>query len=168
MKKSLFLFFLLSILAIPWNALGLNQIIVQGHEDPESIKKAVQYYADYWKIDHMTIVVIFTHQLPNNMSGFVKYQVDTNFNTRNAIIKISKNQRGVAQKITLAHEMIHVKQYFYGELIAHTEKDYTWKNQNFPNIQRTSYHDRPWEKEAFYWEKKVFANYKEILSHPIK
>ena len=43
---------------------------------------------------------------------------------------------------TLAHELVHVKQFVRGEL---NESLTRWKNKNYAN---TDYWDQPWEKEA--------------------
>ncbi len=48
--------------------------------------------------------------------------------------------------ITLAHEMVHVKQLARGILRAEKGKKY-WRGQFYP--ERTKYMNRPWEIEAF-------------------
>lgn len=159
MKDAFTALILIFLLSLTEASFGMNHIIVQGHEDPEAIKKSVAYYANYWKIDGMSIVVIFTHQMARSLKGYVKYEEDSALQTKTAIIKISLNQRGISQKITLAHEMIHLKQYYYGELISHDVNTYTWKNQSFKHVHKSPYQSRPWEKEAFKLEKEVFLRY---------
>ena len=44
---------------------------------------------------------------------------------------------------TLAHEMVHVKQFALGELSPNLTK---WKSRN--NVSNIEYWDQPWEKEA--------------------
>jgi hypothetical protein len=59
--------------------------------------------------------------------------------------------------ITLAHEMVHAKQYAKGQLRQRVNKKgnavYTWLGREF----KTSYFDSPWELEAFKRER-VMAN----------
>lgn len=59
--------------------------------------------------------------------------------------------------ITLAHEMVHVKQYAKGQLRQRVNKKgnavYTWLGREF----KTSYFESPWELEAFKRER-VMAN----------
>jgi hypothetical protein len=48
--------------------------------------------------------------------------------------------------LTLAHELVHVKQYMFGELIDEPNGSTTWRTENFS--QDTPYYERPWEWEA--------------------
>lgn len=61
---------------------------------------------------------------------------------------------------TLMHEMVHVKQYFRGELKIKSFKTgggyWTWKG--CPNFQK--YDNQPWEKEAFAAEEGLFKEYR--------
>ena len=52
--------------------------------------------------------------------------------------------------ITLAHELTHVKQYFFQELLEHSNGDVTWKGKHYNHL---SFHEFiPWEEEAFRME----------------
>jgi len=55
---------------------------------------------------------------------------------------------------TLAHELIHVKQFARRELYDHIMNAdlVTWKGQRVDS-QQVSYEDHPWEKEAYEMEK---------------
>tara|TARA_B100001093_G_scaffold6187_1_gene6250 strand:- start:19482 stop:19946 length:465 start_codon:yes stop_codon:yes gene_type:complete len=69
---------------------------------------------------------------------------------------------------TLAHEMVHVKQWARGEMqdiYDHDDGSPTktrWKSQ-FINIKRVSYTDLPWEKEASRIEKTLYNEWLEHL-----
>lgn len=53
---------------------------------------------------------------------------------------------------TLCHELVHVKQYAKSEMYQYTSKDGTrWHKKVYP--EKTKYHERPWEVEAFAREK---------------
>lgn len=54
---------------------------------------------------------------------------------------------------TLAHEMVHVKQFARGELDPALTR---WKTKNH---SRTEYWDQPWEKEARRLQAKLVANF---------
>ncbi len=71
-------------------------------------------------------------------------------------IKIAKKCNGkkisLDQKmITLAHEIIHCKQFLKGEL-----RGSSWNGKDYENIE---YERRPWEIEANYYEDKMFKKY---------
>lgn len=58
------------------------------------------------------------------------------------IIDIQKHLSEKEKLITLAHEMIHVKQYVYNEL---NEQMNTWRGDT---VEKLEYHNQPWEIEA--------------------
>ncbi|NJO03144.1 MAG: hypothetical protein HC880_17000 [Bacteroidia bacterium] len=140
-------------------AQGQNHIVVHGHQDPQQIEAMVNHYAKHWEIDGMTIIVSFTPEMNNALHGWVQYEENQALQQKNAFIKINKNIETDKQFIALAHEMIHVKQYYRGELVAHTDKAFSWKGQSFTNILRLAYTDRAWEEEAFGLERALYFNF---------
>jgi len=57
--------------------------------------------------------------------------------------------------ITLAHEMVHVKQYARNELKQLVRQPmYRWKKEYLP--LDTPYADQPWEKEAYALEQELY------------
>lgn len=71
-------------------------------------------------------------------------------------IKIAKKWNGkkigIDQKmVTLAHEIIHCKQFLKGELHGSN-----WNGRDYENIE---YERRPWEIEANYYQDKMFKKY---------
>lgn len=62
---------------------------------------------------------------------------------------------------TLAHEMVHVKQFVKNELIDLPSTDYNvsvFKNKKY-NLNRISYYDQPWEIEAYGRERGLTIEY---------
>ena len=59
--------------------------------------------------------------------------------------------------VTLAHEMVHVKQFARGELDSGLTR---WKSRSHAN---TEYADQPWEKEARKLQYKLVAKFMEEL-----
>ena len=51
--------------------------------------------------------------------------------------------------ITLAHEMVHVKQWAKGEMYEYVERDMVRFNNTKFNMSNLDYWDYPWEIEAF-------------------
>jgi len=64
------------------------------------------------------------------------------------------NQTFLEQMLTLAHELVHVKQYMRGELRYNQQGDFQWKKRNAGGYK---YENQPWEKEAVKLEKKLFV-----------
>ena len=64
---------------------------------------------------------------------------------------------------TLAHEMVHVKQYRRGEL-RHTRNDnlMRWWKETI-DIREVDYYELPWEKEAYTKEVELMEDYKNFL-----
>lgn len=70
-----------------------------------------------------------------------------------SIIVIIKPQPRVRMGITLAHEMVHVKQIAKGLLKSHKGSSY-WRGKKFS--KRVKYLDQPWEVEAFSKQELIF------------
>lgn len=64
--------------------------------------------------------------------------------------------------IILCHEMVHLKQYLEKELVIDLEKkEFTWKGNKYDNS--IPYESRPWEREAFSLQNKLYKEYKKSL-----
>jgi len=64
----------------------------------------------------------------------------------------------VQMLITLAHEMVHVKQYARGELKQLVRQPlYRWKKEYLP--LDTPYLEQPWEKEAYALEETLYDEF---------
>ena len=60
--------------------------------------------------------------------------------------------------INLTHELIHAKQFILGEIKPSLT---TWKRRDY---SKTPYSQQPWEREAYYWEERLYQKYfKKIL-----
>jgi len=75
-----------------------------------------------------------------------------------AQVSIARKSNGVSQTFleqmqTLAHELVHVKQYMRGELGYNQHGDFKWKKRNAGGYK---YENQPWEKEAVRLEKILF------------
>jgi hypothetical protein len=69
-------------------------------------------------------------------------------------LEIGTNQRLRRIMETVAHEMVHVKQYARGEL----KPDYKWRDKTI-NPERVEYWDLPWEIEAHGREVGLFVRW---------
>lgn len=64
------------------------------------------------------------------------------------------------QIITIAHEMVHLKQFARGEFSCLGPNKYIWKNRVL-RLSDEKYLSFPWEKEAYAKEKMLYELYKE-------
>ena len=137
-----------------------NTITIRGIEDEKSkeIYRQVQFYASYFNLQGVNILVNFSNHMPEHVEGFTSYQ--GNEYSKSILIKINARLSFSAKELTLAHEMVHVKQFVTGELEHHKDNHFTWKGRVFKNIQRLNYKDRGWEEEAFKNEKTILKLYR--------
>lgn len=86
--------------------------------------------------------------------------LDDNHNPREFEIQLNPKLGKRAQLMTLAHEMVHVKQYAKGELkTLFNHKENRWKG-NYITDDQYHYFDLPWEVEAFGREFGLYVRYK--------
>ena len=65
---------------------------------------------------------------------------------------------------TIAHEMVHVKQYARNELREHGDSQFTWLNESVDGT-KINYFDLPWEIEAHGREEGLFRRWAEQEGH---
>jgi len=97
--------------------------------------------------------VEFTNKLEGNSQGFCVGDKSA------ATIQIAKSSFDekisfLKQMHTLAHEMVHAKQFLRGELDYDENGEFTWKNRSGKGYK---YKNQPWEKEAEKLEKVLFS-----------
>jgi len=85
--------------------------------------------------------------------------VDTNHRPREFEIIIDAKMSKRKQLITLAHEMVHVKQQATGELKSLlTRREDRWQGR-YIKIDEMHYFDKPWEIEAYGRELGMYQRY---------
>jgi hypothetical protein len=79
---------------------------------------------------------------------------------RHFLLEICENQTDDSIIRTIIHEMVHVKQYVYRELIQKYGKDHGhrvyWRGEDWTN---TIYTKQPWELEAYELEDTLYNEY---------
>ena len=84
-------------------------------------------------------------------------------NNRSFEIEIQKGLSFDEIVKTLCHEMVHVKQYARNEMTdSYLKRQMRWRNRFIK--KNTSYSKLPWEREAYYWEKRLYEKYFEKLN----
>lgn len=80
------------------------------------------------------------------------------YNTKNKprhfIIEVNRNINESEKLLTIAHEMVHIKQYVKGELNEHMSY---WRGREIK--KELPYMEQPWEKEAFRLGDKLYGEY---------
>jgi len=123
------------------------------------IKSAMQYFADCLISKqlqrHITIQITFVRDTENY--GEVEI---TDYNSkglpRDFTLFIDKNISEEEQIRTIAHELVHVKQYLYKEL---NEQMTMWRGKKVSEEQFENYFERPWEKEAYELGDELYVNF---------
>ncbi len=136
-------------------------------DDPDReavIRAAVLFYGKkllptlYKKI---TVTINYNKDIP------VEFEAETNWMDKNvfpkqfeiSLCKGVKNFRKILQ--TLAHEMVHVKQFAKGEIYNHKyRRTFKWGKRHF-NIDKEDYWDLPWEIEAYGRELGLYIKFKD-------
>ncbi len=118
------------------------------------IKLAAKFYADILipKQKHKVHLDIFANDI--NADGYC-----TCMSTYKYEIEIHKDLSFEHMMITLAHEMVHLKQYTTKQLkskfVSGTPVD-TWKGTKYRSLK---YKEQPWEKEATLHEESLYQQF---------
>ena len=121
------------------------------------IRNAVSFYAEeiFSKkmLEQITIKIKFEDDLDVYGSAMID-EWDDNDKPSIFLLEIHSNISAADVLKTLAHEMVHIKQFFDGTLNESITK---WKNKKInPNL---NYYDSPWEIEAFGLEIALFSKF---------
>lgn len=142
--------------------------------DKKIARAALHYYADYLikKHDDIDLFVDFEAGYKKN-TGDLAECVDEGLDNMYTIT-IEPTLSKKATLMALAHEMVHIKQYYNNELdYIHRKKVHRYKKNDYP--EHMKYWDRPWEIEAFgreyglyyqfvqHWNKKQRAKKTKLL-----
>lgn len=74
--------------------------------------------------------------------------------TKEAVISIAtKNKSFMRQMQAIAHEMVHARQFFRGQLTC--DGGFAWKGRKADGFH---YKNQPWEKEAYKLERELFLD----------
>jgi len=141
------------------------KVNVKGKSDTLSKKEvitAINFYASLLMrkafADKLTINVRYENKkVMGGYQGFIEF-LDDNHRPKEFLISLKKDLPKRKQLITIAHELVHVKQYAKGELkyLFKGGQD-KWQGKIIP--RKTHYFDKPWEIEAFGRELGLYERY---------
>lgn len=167
--KQLILFILTSLF---WVNCAFSQPIIKikGSDDSLAIHEHLVQYLTYLEVrEKVYISVIFSKTMPGKMEGMT-FCLDTILNNY-LLIKVWIDARlsEKQQRLVLAHETIHVKQYVKEELKVIDHKSAIWKGR-FLRHQYTGSRQTlsPWEREAYRADNLLTRQYKEQLKRPVE
>lgn len=109
-------------------------------------------------IPHITLDIVMKTTIKDLGSCACTFTNDW-YKPREFAIELRRHRSIRNTLITLAHEMVHLKQFAKGELKVDHSK---WKNQPI-NTDEIEYSDLPWEIEACSKEFVLYALYQEKL-----
>ena len=135
----------------------MNPLYISGRiKDKKRVEKYIRDIAEELGINqHYTkyLEITFTSKLDGDSQGFCWGDKETH-----AEIEIARTLCGKRLSVdqmmkTLAHEMVHAKQYIFGELDGYSD---SWKGSD---VNYYSYEDSPWEKEAYKLEEILYEKF---------
>lgn len=123
----------------------------------------------YWQALEYYASVLFTPQLNKHIEVRVSFRklsdvyhghvIVDDYNVlgtpRSFVIEVNKNDTNEEILKTLAHEMIHVKQYARCEL---NEEMSVWRGRKV-NSDAIPYNEQPWEQEAMQREQELYESF---------
>lgn len=119
-------------------------------------RRMVEFCVRELDLDLMNIEIDVKFKLMPEAFGYCSFE-DNHLRPRQFLIEVRKNQRVKNLLSTLAHEMVHVKQYARGALAYRGDFAKTlWKGHDH---SKTDYFDQPWEKEAYKLEQKLYDKF---------
>lgn len=125
-------------------------VLIKGQiKNKATVHEYVQNIAKHLKISRFKkpIVIEFVKNMPE-AAGYCSYGEGI------ISIEIAKNEFTFMEMMqTLAHEMVHAKQYLRGELDT-SNGIFAWKGRSAEGYK---YKNQPWEKEAYRKELRVFS-----------
>lgn len=139
------------------------KILVTGCRNPfteQELISGTRFYASELlsskMLKHVTIEIVIKPLVSDLGNCCISYYNDW-YKPREFIIELRSRRSLKNTLITLAHEMVHVKQFAKGELNPANDK---WKGESV-DIDTVEYSDLPWEVEASSLEFALYALYQE-------
>ena len=143
----------------------LMQVEVKGHRSKTFklfVARAVEYYSALImprrKASNLYVEIVFKKKLDGDSDGFcIDHGKDGKYHDFEIEVAKGKSVRDTLQ--TVAHEVVHMKQFVIGELRdGITPASSIWKGKSISE-SKVNYWDLPWEIEAFGREKGMYHRF---------
>ena len=134
---------------------------------PDELKQAVRFYADKLipKVTHgrLNVSIIFDkeNKLLGKDRGQTLWDHYLNGDKNKFIIRLNPKLSRANLLMTLAHEMVHVKQYVTGELYDYKANTKARWHGEVMETEEIDYWVQPWEIEAWGRETGLYIYYKD-------
>jgi hypothetical protein len=114
---------------------------------------------------NLDIRIIFKNTLYKKTESFgeTAYYEDSGMPPKDFVIEIDSNLRLRNMLETIAHEMVHIKQWATGEMKETKHNHITKFRKHEVNSSKVSYWDQPWEIEALGREEGLFIQWAEKM-----
>lgn len=168
MKRTLPLLILLFIFSCdttikPKYIINPQNNVVSNYTKSEEINKITFFALEKLKISNVKISIVYIPdflvkeyygETNSKLEGFI---VEPAFNTYQ--ILINSNLDDVNIRRVMFHEIIHLKQSHSGRLITCNNKSAVFNMKSYPDLDMVPYNLRPWEIEAFLYQKTLVSYY---------
>ncbi|WP_277486789.1 hypothetical protein [Catalinimonas alkaloidigena] len=106
--------------------------------------------------------------MADNLAGitYVTKSIDAGQVINVFVVRVDARLNEKMQRLVLAHEMIHVKQYVKGELEVLDENEVFWNGRKYYGGNFNS-RKTPWESEAYHYDRQLANMIEENLPIPI-
>lgn len=151
--------YIFSIMSLFGDAMKISVYNCDPHQR-KVVKSAIKTFinhiiSDKFLIDSLNVRIKFVNAL--NADGFCEaINFDDDFGAVDYLIEIDADLSENNRFLTLAHEIIHVKQYLTGELSV--DHKY-WLGKKIKDVD---YNSQPWEIEAHNLEQSVLKSWKTL------
>ena len=159
---------LFTVTCILWMNLAFSQPIIKviGSADSLTVIKQVSQCLEFLDIrENVRLAIIFPPTMPKNYAGFTICvncaDLKKDIGYRTVKVYLDARQPKSLQRIVLAHEMIHVKQYAKRELIVNSRQEVMWKGQKYFSHNADDGDPPPWEREAYRNDARLVKHCKE-------
>lgn len=141
----------------------LEKLYVRGRSENFStpqVRHAIQTFASYLLpekiVKKLDVCVLVKSGLDDDDCGQIQARAFGKKNPRSFIITVNADQDLSQAMVTLAHEMVHLKQMALNEFVQQSRTCYKWNGIAFSvDDERCAHWELPWEVEAHGREEEV-------------
>lgn len=127
------------------------EVLAHGNTNPEKVLllyKTAKFYAKYLNLTNFKYT-IYVCSAPNLRKRDRNNGVASKTDDKEITIAVDSQLQLPQMLMTLAHEMVHAKQYMRGQYKAELSRNGKYRRFWLGKQYSVSYMKRPWEREAF-------------------
>lgn len=146
------------------------EILAHGNTNPEKVLtlyKMAKFYAKYLNINKFDYTV-YICSAPNLRKSQGNNGVCSRTDAREITVAVDSTLEFAQLCLTLAHEMVHVKQLVRGQYKSEVARNGKMKRIWLGKQYSVAYLKRPWEREAFRREGELFDSLIKHIAQKVK